>query len=140
VAKKMERNIFNDILIEAKDVENYHNLNCENTVPIYIEGSKYYSLFEPLVNVTKLICGDYLITFTNWCGLEQEIQVKKDKFDSQTLKKQANQLAHIINSNTVFMNVIDDLPLPEFHYVTFSEWEEFKTKGRKWEDWGIIIC
>jgi len=37
----------------------------------------------------------------------------------QTLKKQANQIAHIINSNTIFMNVIDDLPLPEFHYVTF---------------------
>jgi len=124
-------------LVQAKDVENYHNLNSENTVPIYIQGSRYYSLFKPLVNFTRLICGDYLITFTNWHGLEQEIQVKKDKFNSQTLKKQANQLAGIINSNTVFMNVIDD---PEFHYVTFAEWEEFKTRGRKWEDWRIIIC
>jgi len=130
----MERNIFNDILIVAKDVEIYHNLNCANTVPIYIEGSRYYSLFEPLVSMTKLICGNYLITYNDWRGLEQEIQVKKDKFDSQTLKKQANQLAHIINSITVFMNVIDDLPPPEFHYVSFAEWEEFKTKGRKWED------
>jgi len=66
--------------------------------------------------------------------------VKKYKFDSQVVKKQANQLAQIINSNTVFMNVIDDLPPPEFHYVTFSEWEEFKTKGRKWEDQRIVIC
>jgi len=24
------------------------------------------------------------------------------------------------------MNVIDDLLPPEFHYVTFAEWEEFK--------------
>jgi len=109
-------------------------------LPIYIEGSRYYSLFEPLVSMTKLICGDYLITYNHWHGLEQEIQVKKDKFDSQTLKKQANQLAHIINSNTVFRNVIDDLPPPEFHYVTFAEWEEFKTKGRKWEDWQIVVC
>jgi len=130
----MEQNIFNDILIMAKEVENYHNLNHANTVPIYIEGSKYFSLFEPLVSMAKINCGDYLITFTNWHGLEQEIHVKKDKFDSQTLKKQANQLAHIINSNAVFMNVIDDLPLPEFHYVTFAEWQEFKAKGRKWED------
>jgi len=124
----------------AKDVENYHNLNRGNTVPIYIEGSKYYSLFESLVSVTKINCGDYLITYNDWCGFEREIQVKKDMFDLQVVKKQANQLAHIINSNTVFMNVIDDLQLPEFHYVTFSEWEEFKTKGRKWEDWRIMIC
>jgi len=66
--------------------------------------------------------------------------VKKDKFDSQVVRKQANQLAHIINSNTVFMNVIDDLPPPEVHYITFAEWEEFKTKGRKWEDQQIVIC
>jgi len=49
----MEQNIFNDLLVAAKDIDNYHNLNRENTVPIYIEGSKYYSLFEPLVNTTK---------------------------------------------------------------------------------------
>jgi len=107
----MEQNIFNDILILAKDVENYHNLNCINTVPIYIKGSRYYSLFEPLVSMTKLIGGNYLITY-GLHGLEQEIHVKKDKFDSQTLKKQASQLAHIINSNTVFMNIIDDLSPP----------------------------
>jgi len=76
----------------------------------------------------------------DWQGWEQEIQVKKDKFDSQTLKKQANQLAHIINSNTVFMNVIDDLPPPEFHYVSFAEWEKFKTEGRKWHDRCIVVC
>jgi len=46
----------------AKEVENYHNLNRENTIPIYAEGSKYYSLFEPLVNLMKIDCGDYLIT------------------------------------------------------------------------------
>jgi hypothetical protein len=136
----MERNIFNDILVVAKDVENCHKLNRENTIPIYIKGSKYYFLFDPLVNVTKINCSDYLITYNDWRGFEQEIQVKKDKFDSQTVKKQANQSAHIINSNTVFMNVIDDLPPPEFHYVTFSEWEEFKTKGRKWEDRQIVVC
>jgi len=109
-------------------------------VPIYIEGSKYFSLFEPLVSMAKLNCGNYLITYNDWHGLEQEIHVKKDKFNSQTLKKQANQLAHIINSNTVFMNVIDDLPLPEFHYVSFTEWEKFKTEGRKWGDRQIVIC
>jgi len=65
-------------------------------VPIYIKGSRYYSLFEPLVSMTKLICGDYLITYNDWHGLEQEIQVKKDKFDLQTLKKQANQLAILL--------------------------------------------
>jgi len=130
----MERNVFNDILVVAKDVENYHNLNGKNTIPIYIEGSKYYSLFEPLVSITKINCSNYLITYNNWHGFEQEIHIKKDKFDSQTVKRQASQLANIINSNTVFMNVIDDLPPPEFHYVTFSEWEEFKNKGQKWED------
>jgi len=104
----------------AKDIKNYHNLNRANTVPIYIKGSRYYSLFEPLVSVTKLLCSDYLITYNDWHGSEIVIQVKKDKFNLQTLKKQANQLAHIINSNTVFMNVIDDLPPPEFHYVTFG--------------------
>jgi len=56
------------------------------------------------------------------------------------LKKQANQLAHIINSNTIFMNIIDDLPPPEFHYVTFVEWKKFKTEGRKWEDRRIVVC
>jgi len=66
--------------------------------------------------------------------------VKKDKFDSQMVKRQANQLANIINFNTIFMNVIDDLPPPEVHYVTFTEWQEFKTKGQKWEDWQIVIC
>jgi len=136
----MELNIFNDILIMAKDIKNYHNLNRTNTVPIYIEGSKYYSLFELLVNVSKINCGNYLITYNDWHGSEIIIQVKKDKFNSQTLKKQANQLAHIINSNTVFINVIDNLPPPEFHYVTFAEWEEFKTKGRKWEDQRIVVC
>jgi len=30
----MQRNVFNDILILAKDVENYHNLNRLNTTPI----------------------------------------------------------------------------------------------------------
>jgi len=114
----MEQNIFNDILVVAKDIENYHKLNSENTIPIYIEGSKFYSLFEPLVNVTKINCSNYLVTYNDWHGSETVIHVKKDKFDSQTVKKQANQLAHIINSNTVFMNVIDDLPPPEFHYIT----------------------
>jgi len=66
--------------------------------------------------------------------------VKKDKFDSQTVKKQANKLADIINFNTIFMNFIDDLPPPEFHYITFAEWQEFKTKGQKWEDRRIVIC
>jgi len=136
----MQQNIFNDIMILAKDVENYHNLNHLNTSPIYVEGSRYYSLFELLVSMTKLIGGDYLITYNDWQGWEQEIQVKKDKFDLQTLKKQANQLVHIINSNTVFMNVIDDLPPPEFHYVTFAEWEKFKTEGRKWQDHQIVVC
>jgi len=136
----MERNIFNDILVLAKDVKNYHNLNHANTIPIYIEGSRYYSLFEPLVSVTKLIGGNYLITYNDWHGWEQEIHVKKDKFDSQTLKKQVNQLAHIINSNTVFMNIIDDLPQPEFHHVSFEEWGKFKTAGRKWEDHRIVVC
>jgi len=55
-------------------------------------------------------------------------------------KKQANQLAHIINSNTVFMNIIDDLPPPEFHYVSLAEWEKFKTEGRKWQDHRIVVC
>jgi len=50
-----------------------------------------------------------------------------------------NQLANIINFNTIFMNVIDDFPPPEVHYVTFAEWQ-FKTKGRKWEDQQIVIC
>jgi len=136
----MQRNIFNDIMILAKDVKNYHNLNRLNTTPIYVKGSKYYSLFEPLVSVTKLIGGDYLITYNDWQGWEQEILVKKDKFDLQTLKKQANQLAHIINSNTVFMNVIDDLPPPEFYHVPFAEWEKFKTEGRKWHDRCIVVC
>jgi len=49
-------------------------------------------------------------------------------------------LAHIINSNTVFMNIIDDLPPPEFHYVTFAEWEKFKTEGQKWHDRRIVVC
>jgi len=136
----MQRNVFNDIMILAKDVENYHNLNCLNTMPIYVEGSKYYSLFEPLVTVMKLIGGDYLITYNDWHGFEREIHVKKDKFDSKALKKQVDQLVHIINNNTVFMNIIDDLPAPEFHYVSFAEWEEFKTKGRDWKDRRIIVC
>jgi len=50
----MERKTFNEILVVARDVENYHNLNHENTIPIYVEGAKYYSLFELLVNVTKI--------------------------------------------------------------------------------------
>jgi len=136
----MQRNIFNDILILAKDVENYHNLNHSNNVPIYVEGSKYYSLFEPLVTVNKIASGDYLITYNDWHGWEPEIHVKKDKFDSKTLKKQVDQLAHIINNNTAFMNIIDDLPLPEFHHVSFKEWEEFKTKGRDWNDWRVVVC
>jgi len=98
------------------------NLNRENTVSIYVKGTKYYSLFELLVNVTKIDCSNYLITYNDWHGFEGTIQVKKDKFDSQTVKKQANQLANIINFNTIFMNIIDDLPPPEIHYVTFSEW------------------
>jgi len=72
----MQRNIFNDIMILAKDVENYHNLNCLNTSPIYVKGSRYYSLFEQLVSVTKLIGGDYSITYNHivdWQGWEQEI-------------------------------------------------------------------
>jgi len=109
-------------------------------VPIYIKGSKYFSLFELLVSVAKINCGNYLINYNNWHSLEQEIHIKKDKFDSQALKKQANQLAHIINNNKVFMNVIDDLPEPEFHYVSFAEWEKFKTEGRKWSDRRIIVC
>jgi len=136
----MERNVFNGILVVAKDIENYHDLNCKNTIPIYIEGPKYYSLFEPLVSASKIDCGDYLISYNDWHGFKQAIHVKKDKFDLQMVRKQANHLAHIINSNTVFMNVIDDLPPTEFHYVTFSEWEEFKTKGQKWEDQQIVIC
>jgi len=43
------------------------------------------------VSVTKIDCGDYLITYKDWHGFEQKIQVKKDKFDSQVVKKQANQ-------------------------------------------------
>jgi len=105
----MERKTFNEILVMAKDIENYHNLNRKNTVPFYVKNSKYYSLFEPLVNVTKIDCGDYLISYNNWHGFECAIHVKKDKFDSQTVKRQANQLADIINFNTIFMNVIDDL-------------------------------
>jgi len=54
----MERKTFNEILVMAKDIENYHNLNRKNTVPFYVKNSKYYSLFEPLVNVTKIDCGD----------------------------------------------------------------------------------
>jgi len=54
--------------------------------------------------------------------------VKKDKFDSQVVKRQANQLAHIINSNTVFMNVIDNLPPPEFHYVIFQNGKNLKLR------------
>jgi len=134
----MERKTFNEILVMARDVENYHNLNRKNTVPIYVKGAKYYSLFELLNNVTKIDFGDYLITYNNWHGFETGIQVKKVKFDSQTVKRQANQLANIINS--IFMNVIDDLPPPEVHYVTFAEWQEFKTKGQKWEDRQIVIC
>jgi len=88
----------------------------------------------------KIDCRDYLITYNDWHGFETRIQVKKDKFDSQTLKKHANKLAKIINFNTVFMNVIDNLPPPEVHYITFAEWQEFKTKGRKWEDQHIVIC
>jgi len=98
----------------AREVENYHNLNRKNTIPIYVEGSKYYSLFEPLVNIMKIDCRDYLITYNGWHGFETRIQVKKDKFDSQTVKRQANQLADIINFNTIFMNVIDDL-----HHLKF---------------------
>jgi len=88
----MEQNIFNDILVVAKDVENYHKLNHVNTVPIYIEGSEYYSLFKLLVNVTKINCSNYLITYNDWRGFEQEIQVKKDKFDSQVVKRPINYL------------------------------------------------
>jgi len=121
-------------------LRDYHNLNHENTIPIYVKGAKYYSLFDLLVNIMKIDCGDYLITYNDWHGFEHAIQVKKDKVDSQVVKKQANQLANIINFNTIFMNVIDDLPPPEICYVTFSEWQEFKTKGCKWEDWCIIIC
>jgi len=80
----MQRNIFNDILILAKDVKNYHKLNRINTTPIYVEGSKYYSLFEPLVTVNKISGGNYLITYNDWHGFEREIHVKKDKFDSKT--------------------------------------------------------
>jgi len=136
----MQRNIFNDILILAKDVENYHNLNHSNTTPIYVEGSKYYSLFEPLVTVNKIAGGDYLITFNDWHGFEREIHVKKDKFDLKTLKKQVDELAHIINNNTAFMNIIDDLPPPEFCHVSFKEWEEFKNKSRDWKDRQIVVC
>jgi len=57
-------------MILAKDVENYHNLNILNTSPIYVKGSKYYSLFEPLVSITKLIGGDYSITYNDWQGWE----------------------------------------------------------------------
>jgi len=136
----MQRNIFNDILILAKDVENYHKLNCINKIPIYVEESKYYSLFEPLVTVNKISGGDYLITYNDWHGFERKIHVKKDKFDSKTLKKQVDELAHIINNNTAFMNIIDDLPPPEFCHVTFKEWEEFKNKGRDWKDRRIVVC
>jgi len=52
----------------ARDVENYHNLNHKNTVPIYIEGAKYYSLFEPLNNITEIDCSNYLITYNDWHG------------------------------------------------------------------------
>jgi len=136
----MLRNIFNDILILSKDVKNYHKLNRANKVPIYVEGSKYYSLFELLVTMNKIAGGDYLITFNDWHGFEREIHVKKDKFDSKTLKKQVDQLAHIINNNTAFMNIIDDLPPPEFCHVSFKEWEEFKNKGRDWKDRRIVVC
>jgi len=136
----MQRNIFNDILIVAKDVENYHELNRANKVPIYIEGSKYYSLFEPLVTANKIANGDYVITYNDWHGYEREIHVKKDKFDSQTLIKQVGELAKIINNNTAFMNVIDDLPQPEFCQVSLKEWEDFKNKGRDWNDRRIVVC
>jgi len=135
----MQRNIFNDILILAKDVKNYHELNRANKVPIHIKGSKYYSLFEPLVTVNKIGC-DYILTYNDWHGFEREIHVKKDKFDSKTLKKQVDELAHIINNNTAFMNIIDDLPPPEFCHVSFKEWEEFKNKGRDWKDRRIVVC
>jgi hypothetical protein len=29
------------------------------------------------------------------------------------------------------MNAVDNLLPPEIHYVTFSEWQEFKTKEQK---------
>jgi len=90
--------------------------------------------------VNKITGGNYLITYNDWHGWEREIHVKKDKFNSKTLKKQVDQLAHIINNNTAFMNIIDDLPPPEFHHVSFAEWEEFKTKGRDWNDWHIVVC
>jgi len=96
--------------------------------------------FEPLVNVTKIDCGDYLITYNDWHGFESAIQVKRDKRDSHIVKKQANQLADMINYNTNYMLVIDDLPPPEITYVTFEKWQDFETKGRKWEDCHIVIC
>jgi len=43
---EIELKVFNEILVVAKDIENYHNLNCENTIPIYVKGAKYYSLFS----------------------------------------------------------------------------------------------
>jgi len=42
----MERKTVSEILVMAKDIENYHNLNRANKLPIfYAEGAKYYSLF-----------------------------------------------------------------------------------------------
>jgi len=73
----MERKTINKIVVRDRDVEDYHNLNCENTIPIYVKGAKYSSLFELLVNVTKIDCGNYLITYNDWHGFEHAIQVKK---------------------------------------------------------------
>jgi len=85
-------------------------------------------------NMLKIKCNTLCFLLRERHGWKREIHVKKDKFDSKTLKKQVDQLAHIINNNTAFMNILDDLPLPEFHHVSFAEWEEFKTKGRDWND------
>jgi len=56
------------------------------------------------------------------------------------LKRQVDELVHIINNNTAFMSVIDDLSPPEFCHVSFKEWEEFKNKGQDWKDRQIVVC